>query len=139
MHNRPNQTPFIAILIIILSGCSGNFKIDKAKFNRDPKEVIKELKNIDSFENVDVKWAVNNYNRNVTNLLNINLINGNKSSKDDSARKAIGKEAMSKLLKSIDNDSSYDKFVVNFIFQKSTGIVTQKRKVSYMYKLNDFK
>ena len=50
-----------------------------------------------------VKWAVNNYNRNVTNLLNINLINGNKSSKDDSARKAIGKEAMSKLLKSIDN------------------------------------
>jgi hypothetical protein len=139
MHNRPTQITLLAILIIIFSACSGNFKIDKVKFNRDSKEVINELKNIDNFENVNVKWSINNHNNNVTHLLYINLINGNESSKDDSARKEIGKEAMSILLKSIDNDSSFDKFVVNFVFQKSTGIVTQKRKFRYMYNLNDFR
>lgn len=129
----------IITLTIALTSCfGGGPKYKEAKFNREPQEVINELKSLHDFENANIKWTVSRFGDNVSHNLKVFLTNGKNMPKEDSLKSKIGKEAMQLVLNSIENDTAYTDFIVYFINETKNGAVNMRTEKPFTYELSEF-
>jgi hypothetical protein len=130
---------FYLTVVILITGCIGNdLKYKEAKFNRDPQEVIEDLKRIHDFENANIKWTVSQFDQDISHNLKVFLTNGKNLPESDSLKNKIGKEAMQLVLNSIENDTAYNDFVVYFITENKNGVVNIRSEIPFSYQLEDF-
>ncbi len=121
---------------VVLFGCFGGAKSKPAKFNRDSKVVLEELRQLGSFEDAKISWSARTFDDKTAHHLRIQLLNG-AIPDDDSTEYEIGKQAMQKLLAAIDNDEDYENFVVIFVTRSKNGAITVGAERPYEYKLSE--
>jgi hypothetical protein len=127
---------FVFIMVFLIS-CMSNLDYKEAKFNREPKEVIEELKMLKGFENANIKWTVSSFGDSVSQNLKVYLTNGENLPKSDSSLLEIGKNAMSIVVSSINNESDYNNFIVYFVTRKKVGTMTYNSEEPFEYKLSE--
>jgi hypothetical protein len=130
---------YLTIAILLTSCFKSDLKYKEAKFNREPQEVIEELKELHDFENANIKWTVSRFDQDISHHLKVFLTNGQNLPESDSLKNQIGKEAMQIVLNSIENDTAYNDFVVYFITDIKNGVVKIGSEIPFSYQLEDFK
>ena len=132
----------LTLFLLMLYGCfggDGGLKYRKAEFNRDPQELLEDLKKIQNFENADIKWRARQFGDSTTQVLEVYLINGQNISPNDSLRKELSRTAMKTALLSIDNDTAYDSFVVFINSSTKEGMMQMNTSQAYEFTLNELK
>jgi hypothetical protein len=134
---KMNILKFLAIGILLASqGCSLP-EVKQAKFQRDSKEVINELKSLKDFEDAGIKWSAISSKNKTTNILIVQLLNGKDLGDNKTELRNLGNEAIKIVTNSIENESDYEKFQVVFVQKASTGPVTTSFTKQFEYSLDD--
>jgi hypothetical protein len=136
MKQKTTSGLFVFSMVFLIS-CMSNLEYKEAKFNRAPKEVIEELKMLNGFDNANIKWTVSSFGDSVSQNLKVFLTNGENLPKSDSALFEIGKNAMSIVVSSINNESDYNNFIVYFVTRKKVGTMTYGSEKQFEYKLSE--
>lgn len=136
--NILNKVPLL-IGVILLTGCLSGLEYKEAQFNRDPDIIRNELKELSDFESANIKWRTSRFGDSTYYSLQVILLNGKGLPSNDSSLYEIGRSAMQIVIKSIDNGSDYDKYVVYFATEKKKGIAKFSSQKPFEYKLNDLK
>ena len=124
--------------LLALQSCSLP-EVKKAKFQKDTKEVINELKSLKDFEEAEIKWSASSLDNKTTNILIVHLLNGKDLTDNEADLRDLGKEAIKIVISSIENEKDYDKFQVVFIQKASTGLVTTSFTRPFEYSLDELK
>lgn len=125
-------------ILLFLQSCALP-EVKQAKFQKDAKEVINELKSLKDFEDAGIKWSASSFDNKTTNILIVQLLNGKDLSDNNEDLRNLGKEAMQIVNNSIENEKDYDKFRVVFVQKSSTGPVSTSFTRSFEYSLDDLK
>jgi hypothetical protein len=134
---KMNILKFLSIGILLASqGCSLP-EVKQAKFQKDSKEVVNELKSLKDFEDVGIKWSAISFNNKTTNILIVQLLNGKNLGDNKTELRNLGKEAIKIVTNSIENESDYEKFQVVFAQKANTGPVTTSFTKQFEYSLDD--
>ena len=129
----------IAILMItflVMSNCTLPEMIE-AKFEKEPDEIINELKLLKNFEDAGIRWNVTTSGEESFHSLQVQLLNGENLSEDNEELKKIGKKAFKIVFNSIENESEYDGFNVMFVQKKNIGIVSSSFNKGFGYKYEE--
>jgi hypothetical protein len=137
MRRNIFKTVGIATLLVLQS-CSLP-EVKQARFQKDAKEVINELKSLKDFEDAGIKWSARSFDNKTTNILIVQLLNGKNLSDDNEELRKLGKEAMQMVNSSIENENDYDKFQVVFVQKSNTGPVSTSFTKPFEYSLDDLK
>lgn len=129
---------FVIAALLVLHSCS-LAEVKPAKFQKDSKDVINELKSLKDFEDAGIKWSARSFDNKTTNVLTIQLLNGKDLSDNEAELRDLGKEAMQIVNSSIKNEKDYDRFQVVFVQKASTGLVTTSFTRPFEYSLDDLK
>jgi len=125
-------------ILLFLQSCALP-EVKQAKFQKDAKEVINELKSLKDFEDAGIKWSASSFDNKTTNILIVQLLNGKDLSDNNEDLRNLGKEAMQIVNSSIENEKDYDKFRVVFVQKSSTGPVSTSFTRPFEYSLDDLK
>lgn len=112
-------------------------EVKEAKFQKDTKEVINELKSLKDFEDAGIKWSARSFDNKTTNILIVELLNGKGLSDNQDQLRDLGKKALQVVNNAIENEKDYDKFQVVFIQKASTGLLTTSFTRPFEYSLDE--
>lgn len=122
--------------LLLFQSCSMP-EVKPAKFQKDTKEVINDLKSLKDFEDATIKWSATSFDNKTTNVLIVQLLNGKGLSDNPAELRDLGKEALQVLNRSIENEKDYDRFQVVFIQKASTGLLTTSFTTPFEYSLDE--
>ena len=108
------------------------------QFNRNVDELVSELKELDEFEDANIKTTANESEEETGRHLKIYLKNGKHLNESNSFKNQIGKEAMQLVLNSIENGSDFSDFTVYFVTEKEYGGMDMRSENPFPYTLKDF-
>lgn len=129
----------LSIAAVVMSQSCSLPEINEAKFQKDTKEVINELKSLKDFEDAGIKWSARSFDNKTTNILIVELLNGKGLSDNQNELRDLGKKALQVVNNAIENEKDYDKFQVVFIQKASTGPLTTSFTSPFEYSLDELR
>lgn len=106
------------------------------KYEKDSNETLTEIKSLGNFEYVAVNGSVFSHRDVAVHTLVIQLQNGNIDGSKDQMYE-IGKKALKLLVKSIENESEYDKYQVVFIQKSKEELINKSFTIPIEFSLED--
>jgi hypothetical protein len=114
-------------------------EIQKSLQQMNIEEVQAKLKALRNYEDAAFKMGTRGIGDSSWNYIYIQLKNGENLPDDKSLLKEIGKEAIEVILKSIDNDSVYTRYIVGFKNEEKVGFVSSSYEQSFEYTPDDIR
>lgn len=132
---------FLSLILVTLSMIKCSIpNATMPKFEKDNQEtILTELKSIGNFEKVAINGSVISSGNDRTDILVVQLLNGEEINGDKNQMLEIGKQVMKLTINSIENENEYDKFQVVFIQQAKKGMVTKSFSMPIEFTLSDLK
>lgn len=134
---KSNILKFLMIGILFAPQACSFPEAKHAKFQKDSKEVINQLKAITDFEDAGIKWRASSFENKTTNILIVELLNGKDLTDHEPELRNLGIEALRIVNNAIENENDYDKFEVVFVQQSSAGPATTAFTKPFEYSLDE--
>ena len=121
---------------LILFACASQDEM-RIDYEIDPEEVINEIKALKQFEEVEIKGVTITSNKGATNLLMIDLVNGESLEERGDELKELGADVLSIVTDAMVNENDFEEFRVGFTQRRGLGIISGSFSRSFEYKLED--
>ncbi len=117
----------LLLIFFLLYSCTFP-ELKTPEFQRSSDEVIGDIKVLANFKDADIQWSASSFDGKTQNILLVQLINGNNLPEDESSLRELGKEAIQIVINSIENESDFNEFHVEFITNEESPSLIEKNK-----------